>query len=96
MKPLSFSTSAQNCLSPLSTARTPVSGAEPWASAFVDYSPRADVTLRLEVNNLTARSAWSERDVHAGLRHVADLVYAERRDEESYRNVRLSVRKAFN
>ncbi len=75
---------------------TEVSGAEPWASAFVDYSPRADVTLRLEVNNLTARSAWSERDVHAGLRHVADLVYAERRDEESYRNVRLSVRKAFN
>ncbi len=75
---------------------TEVSGAEPWASAFVDYSPRADVTLRLEVNNLTGRSAWSERDVHAGLRHVADLVYAERRDEESYRNVRLSVRKAFN
>ena len=54
------------------------------------------MTLRLEVNNLTGRSAWSERDVHAGLRHVADLVYAERRDEESYRNVRLSVRKAFN
>ena len=75
---------------------TEVSGAEPWASAFVDYSPRADVTLRLEVNNLTARSAWSERDVHAGLRHVEGLVYAERRDEESYRNVRLSVRKAFN
>lgn len=75
---------------------TETSGAEPWASAFVDYSPRSDVTLRLEVNNLTARSAWSERDVHAGLRHVADLAYAEHRDEESYRNVRLSVRKAFN
>lgn len=75
---------------------TEASGAEPWASAFVDYSPRSDVTLRLEVNNLTARGAWSERDVHAGLRHVADLVYAERRDEESYRNVRVSLRKAFN
>lgn len=75
---------------------TEISGAEPWASAFVDYSPRSDVTLRLEVNNLTGRSTWSEREVHGGLRHVADLVYAERRDEESYRNVRFSLRKAFN
>ena len=75
---------------------TELSGAEPYASAFVDYAPRSDLTLRLEVNNLTARTAWSERTVHAGLRHLAELEHVERRDEQSHRNVRVSLRKSFN
>lgn len=76
--------------------RTEAWKAEPYASAFVDYTPRSDVTVRLEINNLTARPSWNLREVYAGPRHMTDLQYLERRDDETYRNLRLSLRKSFN
>lgn len=76
--------------------RTETWEAEPWVSAYVDYNPRPDLSLRFELNNLTARSVWNLREVHSGPRHASDLSYVERRDEQSYRNVRLSLRKSFN
>lgn len=76
--------------------RTEAWRAEPYASAFVDYTPRSDMTLRLEINNLTARPSWNMREVYSGPRRVSDLQYVERRDDETYRAVRLSFRQSFN
>jgi hypothetical protein len=54
------------------------------------------MTLRLELNNLSRRGAWNVREVYSGLRGLTDLAYLERRDDNTYQNVRISLRKSFD
>lgn len=71
-------------------------GAQPYTSAFVDYTPRPDMTLRLELNNLSRRGAWNVRETYSGLRHMTNLAYLERREDDTYQSVRISLRKSFD
>jgi outer membrane cobalamin receptor len=63
--------------------------------SYLDYKPRPDITLRVEVDNLTARNFERIRDAHSGARHQTPLAYTDTQDLEFGRILFLRVRKTF-
>lgn len=66
-----------------------------WVMLFGEYKPRPDIILRLEVQNIFERDVKRIREVYAGARSTAPLVYTDVRDLEYGRAVFLRLRKTF-
>ena len=63
--------------------------------AYLDYKPRPDITLRVEVDNLTARNFERINTSYAGPRPGSALDYVDTQDLEFGRILFLRVRKTF-
>lgn len=62
---------------------------------YVEYKPRPDITLRAEIDNLTARNFERINTVYSGPRNTAPLAYTDVQDLEFGRILFLRVRKTF-
>jgi outer membrane receptor protein involved in Fe transport len=63
--------------------------------AYLDYKPRPDITLRVEIDNLTARNFERINTSYAGPRPGSTLDYVDTQDLEFGRILFLRVRKTF-
>jgi outer membrane receptor protein involved in Fe transport len=63
--------------------------------AYLDYKPRPDITLRVEIDNLTARNFERINTSYAGPRPGSALDYVDTQDLEFGRILFLRVRKTF-
>jgi outer membrane receptor protein involved in Fe transport len=63
--------------------------------AYLDYKPRPDITLRVEIDNLTARNFERINTSYAGQRPGSTLDYVDTQDLEFGRILFLRVRKTF-
>ncbi|MDO8324235.1 MAG: TonB-dependent receptor [Phenylobacterium sp.] len=68
---------------------------DPWVTLYGEYKPRADLSVRLELMNLTERSAQRTREVYAGPRDRSALLYTDVRDLRWGRVWNLRIRKSF-
>jgi outer membrane receptor protein involved in Fe transport len=62
---------------------------------YLDYKPRPDITLRVEIDNLTARNFERINTSYAGPRPGSPLDYIDTQDLEFGRILFLRVRKTF-
>jgi outer membrane receptor protein involved in Fe transport len=62
---------------------------------YIDYKPRPDITLRVEIDNLTARNFERINTSYAGPRPGSPLDYVDVQDLEFGRILFLRVRKTF-
>lgn len=62
---------------------------------FVEYKPRADLTVRLNVENAGGRGVTHSRFIFTGPRNVAPLDFADIRTLHSGRGLYLRLRKTF-
>jgi outer membrane receptor protein involved in Fe transport len=62
---------------------------------YIDYKPRPDITLRVEIDNLTARNFERINTSYAGPRPGSPLNYVDVQDLEFGRILFLRVRKTF-
>lgn len=67
----------------------------PFASAYGQWKPSADLTLRLDIGNLVDGERQTLRDVYAGPRDAAPLLYREDRATRRGRYAYFQVRKVF-
>ena len=72
------------------TARAP-----PFAYVYGQWKPKSDLTLKLELGNLVNGSSATLRDVYAGPRDVAPLLFREERATRRGRYAYLQVRKVL-
>ena len=68
---------------------------EPFVNAFVQWKPKADLTIRADIGNATDRAAGYNRFVYAGSRDTAPLAYQEERRTWMSPWLFLQVRKSF-
>jgi hypothetical protein len=66
-----------------------------YIAPFVEYRPRADLTLKLELLNMTARGDVTTRQVYNGPRDLAPLEFTDTRDLGVGRFVRATIIKSF-
>ena len=66
-----------------------------YVGAFVEYKPKADVSWRLEMSNLTDRGLERDLYVFSGPRNTNPLSYTDKRKEDFNPYVRLRFRKTF-
>jgi outer membrane receptor protein involved in Fe transport len=66
-----------------------------YVDLFAQYQPRADLTLRIDLLNASARGFDHFRQVYGGPRNQDPLIFAEARDLENGRFVRLTLIKQF-
>lgn len=69
--------------------------APPFASIYGQWKPKSDLTLRLDVGNLVNGSSATLRDVYAGPRNGAPLLFREERATRRGRYAYLQVRKVL-
>lgn len=62
---------------------------------FAEWKPQADLSIRAEVVNATERGFRNTRNVYAGPRDTADLLYTDDRDIQFGRMVFIRFRKTF-
>ena len=63
--------------------------------AYIDYKPRPDITVRAEIDNLTARNFVRVNQSYSGPRTTAPLAYTDTQNLEFGRIFFLRVRKTF-
>ena len=68
---------------------------EPEVSAYLQWKPVGDLTVRVDVENLTDRVRGNDRDLYAGPRNTAPLSLRETRRVTSGPSVEVQVRRAF-
>ncbi|GAA0617128.1 TonB-dependent receptor [Brevundimonas kwangchunensis] len=68
---------------------------EPIMEAFVQWKPSDDLTLRLDVGNVTDRDQGYDRFIYAGPRDVSPVAFTETRRTNASRWVYLQARKTF-
>ena len=66
-----------------------------WVTLFGEYKPRPDLSLRVELLNLTERSVQRIREVYAGPRDRSALAYTDVRDLRWGRIWNIRLRKSF-
>jgi outer membrane receptor protein involved in Fe transport len=66
-----------------------------WVTLFGEYKPKPDLSVRLELMNVTERSAQRTREVYAGPRDRSALAYTDVRDLRFGRMWNLRIRKSF-
>lgn len=67
----------------------------PFASVYGQWKPKSDLTLRIDLGNLVNGSSATLRDVYAGPRDVAPLLFREERATRRGRYAYLQVRKVL-
>jgi len=67
----------------------------PYVSAFVEWKPSTDLSIRAEVANATARGFRHTRYRYEGLRGATPLAYVDDRDIQFGRMLFVRVRKTF-
>lgn len=67
----------------------------PFLLPFVEYKPRPDVTVRLELPNVTERPLIRHRKVYAGPRDASPLLYTDSIYYDMSRMVYLRIRKTL-
>ena len=68
---------------------------EPFVNAFVQWKPRTDLTLRLDLGNATDREARRLREVYAGPRDSSPLLYREERATKMSPWLFIQIRKTL-
>jgi outer membrane receptor protein involved in Fe transport len=68
---------------------------DPWVVVYADIKPRRDLILRLELQNIGARGVTRIREVYAGPRDAAPLLYTDVRDLDFNPMIFVRLRKAF-
>ncbi len=63
--------------------------------AFAEWKPQADLSLRMEVSNVTARGLRNTRTRYEGLRGSSPMAYVDDRDIQFGRMFFVRVRKTF-
>lgn len=66
-----------------------------WVTLFGEYKPKPDLSVRLELLNVTERSAERIREVYAGPRDRSALLYTNVRDLRWGRIWNIRIRKSF-
>ena len=66
-----------------------------WIVAFLEYKPKADLTLRIEAQNLGARDTRRIREVFSGSRGLKNFNYVDFRDLEYGPALQIRIRKAL-
>ena len=66
-----------------------------FVSAFIDYKPRADLSLRVELEDATARAYNYSRQIFSGPRTAASVPATDIRTLRPGRGVYLRIRKTF-
>lgn len=69
--------------------------AEPEVELYGQWKPQADLTVRVEVNNVTARERGSDREIYAGPRDTAPVLLREVRRTSRDPFVFVQVRKTL-
>ena len=69
--------------------------AEPIVEAYVQWKPSDDLTLRLDVGNVSDRDQGYDRYIYAGPRDVAPVAFTETRRTNASRWIYLQARKTF-
>ena len=62
---------------------------------FIDWKPRPDIQLSLQVQNITERGYRDTRRVFAGPRNLAGLALVDDRDQQFGRIFYARIRKYF-
>jgi outer membrane receptor protein involved in Fe transport len=63
---------------------------------YIDWKPRKDLVVRIEVQNPTSRGVERIREVYAGPRNLAAVAYTDVRDLDFNRMFFVRVRKSFS
>jgi outer membrane receptor protein involved in Fe transport len=66
-----------------------------YVDPFVEWKPRSDLQVHVEIQNLGARGLRDTRKVYAGARNLAPLAFVDDRDEQFGQILYLRVRKYF-
>jgi hypothetical protein len=69
--------------------------AETWVTAYAEYKPRPNLTIRFEAHNLLGRDFIRDRSVFAGPRDSAPLAYREHRPLDFGPFFYMRIRKTF-
>lgn len=69
--------------------------AEPEVSAFVQWKPERDLTVKLDLGNASDRATGYDRDIHTGPRDTAPLAFREVRRTQMSPWLFLQIRKTF-
>ena len=68
---------------------------EPEVSAYLQWKPLGDLTVRVDVENVTDRVRGNDRDIYTGPRNTAPLSLRETRRVTSGPSIEVQVRRAF-
>lgn len=68
---------------------------ETWVTAYAEWKPRPDLSLRVEAHNLTGRNLIRTREVYAGPRNTSPLAFIETRDLNYDPFIYFRVRKTW-
>ena len=68
---------------------------EPEVSAYLQWKPLGDLTIRVDVENLTDRVRGNDRDIYGGPRDTAPLSLRESRRVTSGPSIEVQVRRSF-
>jgi outer membrane receptor protein involved in Fe transport len=66
-----------------------------YVDPFINWKPRPDIQLRLEIQNLGARGFRDTRNVYAGARNKSPLAFVDDRDQQFGQIIYFRVRKYF-
>ena len=66
-----------------------------FVNPFIEWKPRADWSLRVELPNLTARGFRNTRYIYGGPRNLNALAFVEDRDLKNYQGFHIRLRKTF-
>ncbi len=69
--------------------------AEPEVSAFAQWKPQRDLTVRVDLGNASDRVRGSDREIHTGPRDTAPLAFREVRRTKMSRWLFVQIRKTF-
>ena len=69
--------------------------AEPEVSAFAQWKPQRDLTVRVDLGNASDRVRGNDREIHTGPRDTAPLAFREVRRTKMSRWLFVQIRKTF-
>ena len=69
--------------------------AEPEVSAFAQWKPQRDLTVRVDLGNASDRARGNDREIHTGPRDTAPLAFREVRRTKMSRWLFVQIRKTF-
>jgi len=69
--------------------------AEPEVSAFAQWKPQRDLTVRVDLGNASDRVRGNDREIHTGPRDTAPLAFREVRRTKMSRWMFVQIRKTF-
>lgn len=66
-----------------------------FVTPYVEWKPRPDLAIRMDLQNITARDNVRYRDVYDGPRDIAPLLFREEQARDNKTSVYLRIRKTF-